>query len=751
VDRNGLSRGTYTQTIAIASNGGSETVKVTMSVQEGLSIDVSPESLDFGTTTTTLELTLTNPASTSSTVAYTLTPSNNWIRVSKVQGQFVGTEKITVSVDRSQLSEGSYTGSLALTVEGRTISIPVKMAVASQAKPTVNLNGLLETSYNTATVQGAVVSVGSSRVTHYGFVWSTAEQPTVENGKKCDLGDTQTPKDFTYQITNLEASTYYYVRVYAENGEGISYSAQLRFTTLKAPSTPLVETGEATKIQAFQAEVSGNLTDLGVEAGVTSYGHVWSTQPTPTISDDKTDLGASARKGTFKSTLTGLEPNTLYYVRAYARNQYGISYGKDVQFTTDCGDVTLTTKAVSAITYSTAASGGIITVLQGNTITERGVCWNTQSGPVRTQSHATSKEQTEDFTVQMTGLSENTSYYVRAYVITGKGATFYGPEVQFQTPYEVKVPSLSAVTASNVTYKSASFAATVTSDGHGTLTDAGFVYSTSHNPTVNDSKLSCGTKTSLTANVSTLNPETTYYVRAYATNANGTAYGEETSFTTRPDMVSRGLLAYYTFDNETADNAWSDDYHGFLNGGSFIADTPNGEGRALSLQSQQFVNIGYNPLSDCASWSVSMWLKDFGAGTVFAAITGVVNNYGCPAFGFNEDGIMIVSKRNSYSFLTMSTSWTSYQHSGWIHIVATGSGKSFTVYLNGRRIDTTTYSSGFTGFGNSMTIGGKATGGTSTASQILNKWANPMKIDNVRIYNVALTDDEVKQVYDYER
>ena len=283
---------------------------------------------------------------------------------------------------------------------------------------------------------------------------------------------------------------------------------------------------------------------------------MWGTQPTPTISDDKTDLGASARKGTFKSTLTGLEPNTLYYVRAYARNQYGISYGKDVQFTTDCGDVTLTTKAVSTITYSTAASGGIITVLQGNTITERGVCWNTQSSPVRTQSHATSKEQTEDFTVQMTGLSENTSYYVRAYVITGKGATFYGPEVQFQTPYEVKVPSLSAVTATGVTYKSASFAATVTSDGHGTQTDAGFVYSTSHNPTVNDSKLSCGTKTSLTANVSTLDPETTYYVRAYATNEKGTAYSTEIAFTTKQKPKDTDI----NIDGYPDDSDWDSSY-----------------------------------------------------------------------------------------------------------------------------------------------------------------------------------------------
>ena len=535
VDRSGLSRGTYTQTIAIASNGGSQTVKVTLSVQEGLSIDVSPESFDFGTTTTALELTLTNPASTTATVAYTLTPSNNWIRVSKVQGQFVGTEKITVSVDRTQLSEGSYTGSLSLTVENRTITIPVKMAVASQAKPTVNLNGLLETSYNTATVQGAVVSIGSSRVTHYGFVWSTAEQPTLENGKKCDLGDTQSPKDFTYQITNLEASTDYYVRAYAQNGEGISYSSQLKFTTLKAPSTPTVETGEASKIQATQAEVTGNLIDLGVETGVTSYGHVWSTQPNPTINDDKTDLGASTRKGTYKSTLTSLQPHVLYYVRAYARNQYGISYGNDVQFTTDYGDVTLTTKPVSAITFSSATCGGTITDLQGNTIAERGVCWNTTGSPARTQSHATSQEQTEDFSVQLSGLSENTKYYVRAYVMTEKGTTFYGQEVQFQTPYEVKVPSLSAVTATDVTYKSASFAATVTSDGHGTLKDAGFVYSTSHNPTVNDSKLSCGVKTSLTASVSTLAPETTYYVRAYATNEKGTAYGAELAITTQAD------------------------------------------------------------------------------------------------------------------------------------------------------------------------------------------------------------------------
>ena len=538
VDRSGLSRGTYTQTIAIASNGGSQTVKVTLSVQEeSVEVDVKPEALDFGSSTSSLQLTLTNTDTCRSRISYTHTASNDWIHLSKTQGQFTYTEVITVSVDRTSLSEGTYSGQLTLTIEGKSKVIPVSMIIAAKAKPTVTLTEVKDVTYNSSSFLGAIVSVGSARVTHHGFVWATAENPTIDTAQKCDLGDAQTSQDFSYTASNLQPATTYYVRAYAENTEGISYSSQqLKFTTSSEPSVPKVETGHVTNLKQKEMTVAGNITDLGATTGIMAHGHVWSTQPNPTVTDQKTDLGETHQKQSFNSILKDLLPGTLYYIRAYARNQYGVGYGEIVQATTLPGEVLLTTKPISDITHNEAVGGGRITELQGHTIAERGVCWNTQGNPTTTGSHQPSSEQSNDFSVKMTDLSENTAYHVRAYVKTSTGDVFYGETVSFTTPYEIRLATLSAVTAAGVTYKSATFAASVTSDGHGTLTDAGFVYSTSRNPTINDSKLSCGAKTDLTASTSTLNPETTYYVRAYATNEKGTAYGVELAFTTKEKL-----------------------------------------------------------------------------------------------------------------------------------------------------------------------------------------------------------------------
>ena len=155
--------------------------------------------------------------------------------------------------------------------------------------------------------------------------------------------------------------------------------------------------------------------------------------------------------------------------------------------------------------------------------------------------------QTAAFTKTVGGLRDNTTYYVRAYV-TNEAGTAYSAETNFATP-EVTVPALSAVTVSKLTYRTASFAATVTSRGNGTLTDAGFVYSTQPNPTLSSNKLSCGTTTTLSARAAALAPSTTYYVRAYATNEKGTAYSAQQTFTTNSEPTPTSF-GKHDFSNE---------------------------------------------------------------------------------------------------------------------------------------------------------------------------------------------------------
>ncbi len=96
------------------------------------------------------------------------------------------------------------------------------------------------------------------------------------------------------------------------------------------------------------------------------------------------------------------------------------------------------------------------------------------------------------------------------------------------------LPSVTTANPSNITQTSATLGGNVTSDGGSTVTQRGVCWSTSENPTLSNQFLPSGSGTgSFSINISGLTPDVTYYVRAFATNSNGTAYGNQVSFTTQ--------------------------------------------------------------------------------------------------------------------------------------------------------------------------------------------------------------------------
>ena len=106
-------------------------------------------------------------------------------------------------------------------------------------------------------------------------------------------------------------------------------------------STPTVTTAySATNIEESSFNIEGTITATG-GTQITSYGHCWSTTENPTINDQCTNLGMTDKIGAFKSTIEGLLVNTTYYVRAYATNSQGTSYGEQtiVQTLTQDADI----------------------------------------------------------------------------------------------------------------------------------------------------------------------------------------------------------------------------------------------------------------------------------------------------------------------------------------------------------------------------------------------------------------------------
>jgi len=397
--------------------------------------------------------------------------------------------------------------------------------------PTVTTTAASSITSATATCGGDVTIDGGANVTERGVCWSTSANPTFSN-KYTYTRDGSGMGIFTSSITGLKGGTTYYVRAWAYNGiSGIAYGNEISFTTGPA-ILPTITTTAISFLTPTSADSGGNVSSDG-GATVTARGVCWSTSANPTIADSKTTNGTGS--GSFASSLTALTASTTYYVRAWAANSLGTTYGNEISFTTSSATIptVTTTTRVTFVATTTVDIQGIVSNDGGSTLTARGVCWSTSPNPTIADSKTIGGTWTGPITSRLILLNTGTTYYVRAYATNGLG-TAYGNEISFTTS-QPKIPTLTTTAISSITQTSAISGGSVSDDGGSTLTARGVCWSTSPNPTIADSKTINSIGLGLFASsLTALTAGTTYYVRAYATNSQGTAYGNEISFTTNP-------------------------------------------------------------------------------------------------------------------------------------------------------------------------------------------------------------------------
>jgi hypothetical protein len=242
-------------------------------------------------------------------------------------------------------------------------------------------------------------------------------------------------------MTGLTAGTLYYVRAYASNANGTAYGEERSFSTSLADQVPVLTTNPVTDITQTAATSGGNITFDG-NSEVTARGVCWGTSPSPVYSPNNS-TGDGAGIGSFISNMAPFNPNTTYYVRAYALNSTGYGYGNEVSFTTAAQQVQLPLVNTLAVNLSnlpcdSAKSGGQVVSDGGAAITARGVCWSQTSGPtVDLPSKTVNGTGIGIFTARFGGLASSSSYFLRAYA-TNSAGTGYGPEVEFTTCVPVK-------------------------------------------------------------------------------------------------------------------------------------------------------------------------------------------------------------------------------------------------------------------------------------------------------------------------
>jgi hypothetical protein len=192
----------------------------------------------------------------------------------------------------------------------------------------------------------------------------------------------------------------------------------------------------------------------------------------------------------------------------------------------------ITTTAITEITHLTASGGGEVLSDGGSQVSVRGVCWSTETDPTIDDYKTQNGSGLGEFTSTLTNLTGGTLYHVRAYA-TNRVGTVYGNEIQFTTDPTPVFSTLSTAIVTNITTTSASSGGIITFDGHALVTARGICWATTAAPTVDDFKTTDGSGMGeFTSELTSLLPGNTYYVRAYATNSVGTAYGNEVSFST---------------------------------------------------------------------------------------------------------------------------------------------------------------------------------------------------------------------------
>jgi hypothetical protein len=183
------------------------------------------------------------------------------------------------------------------------------------------------TSTSIVTCGGNISNDGGSPVIDRGIVWSLNQLPTLRNTSlSCGNG----MGSFRCTLTGLIDNKTYYVRSYATNSTGTVYGNELSFFSF-ACSLPAISTSSVETIASTTSVCGGNVTNDG-GAPIINKGLVWSTNPMPTILNDSVSGGTGT--GSFTNLIKGLSPNTRYYIRGFATNLAGTSYGNQLVFNT---------------------------------------------------------------------------------------------------------------------------------------------------------------------------------------------------------------------------------------------------------------------------------------------------------------------------------------------------------------------------------------------------------------------------------
>ena len=456
--------------------------------------------------------------------------------------------EFSASVDNPAAETTYYVRAYAVTRVGIAFGNVVRFRTSAAGIPkNVSIDTPYNISKNSVMLRANVSQLGGANIIEAGFVYSDAtDSPTTTTGTKVVASESGNFNSFSQEINYLTPAKTYYVRAFVTNRAGTTYSEAKVFHTLPTVVPTGVSVTKIDNITRNSVRVEGNVASAE-EGDIIERGFIYSLSgySLEELTGNKIMVSGNSI-GTFTTTITGLTKNTKYYVKAYAKNQAGIAYSYIQSFTTITSD-------------------------GGSTVTRKGFVYSKyNSSPTLSDSHTiiTSNGNAFSKTFTTADLAINSYYYIRAFATNEKG-TAYSSVSRIRTT-DISKPTVSTEMVTGISQNKATLNGKINSNGGGTISKYGFVYSRyTNNPSLNDGytvELHSSNPTSaFSTTISSLSAGVTYYVRAFAINELGITYGNVKSFR-QPlsigDEYEGGVVAYL-FQSGDSGYVWGEQ-HGLI-------------------------------------------------------------------------------------------------------------------------------------------------------------------------------------------
>ncbi|MDR3129764.1 MAG: hypothetical protein LBU03_05960 [Tannerellaceae bacterium] len=292
-------------------------------------------------------------------------------------------------------------------------------------------------------------------------------------------------------------------------------------------------------LKATQVTVYGNVMQEN-GAPVIETGFQW--RPETTLPQDYMQgdsmKASDGGKGTFSLIIKSLKSTTAYYVRAYARNKIGTQYSKEWYFTTVQGLSSVETLEADEVQADSFVAYGRIVHKGEGEIIRRGFYYSTVSltSISAPKDSLVSYMETDTFACTLEGLDPATTYYIQAFVTNHTGTALGNEKTVITLDGRSSVSSPQIM---SVGYEEITLQGNIIEAGEAPITERGFCYSTDHaDPTIEvDDTIRCGDGQGIfKSTLRDLLSNTEYYIRVYAINKYGVAYGATISICTLSEL-----------------------------------------------------------------------------------------------------------------------------------------------------------------------------------------------------------------------